>query len=327
MERSVEGDEVVKVIMGFPCFNRMGTQQTHDMVEKLIQTDVHQIICGCTPEEYDKYAEDYNKYDGRFLILPIVQGIGCGGDMRAVADAMLDRCDSTDVMIMTDDDINFTQFPEEGVNNWAISWTALYVCAFAFNTGNHFLRQDFKVATASSGVDFMEVTRNKGPVFAFRASDYKQTGGYDPAYYQANDVDIQQRFNMLGNSIVSDGWKYVAGTFQEGGMSAYYDVQESRLKYQQHTAKALYQLKQKYPWLWKSSVSFKVNNTTSAVYRTDMAILNEFRDKIMNGTYFMRHDGIHFNRKPMRWHLSQEDVKNVVRLQELWDSGTLDSST
>lgn len=303
------------VVMGFPCYRRLHTPLVRSMIEKLLQTDITYLVCGVETEEYYENQHTLPHTD-RIMYADVVRGRGCGGDMREVALVMSSLVGNDDVLIMTDDDIIFTEFPDS-VTGWAEKWLENNVCAFAYNQDNHFLKQDMAKVDSS---DSLKVLRNKGPVLAFRNLDFCLTGGYDPAYHQANDVDIQQRFNILGDSVVNKEWKYKAGVFQEGGMSAFYNVQESRKKYQENTARALYQMKQKYPWLWTSSVSFK-NAGTSAVYRVDKEILYGYRNEYLNGSVYMRHTGVHKTgtKVPMRWHLSDEDNKNLSRLEELWN--------
>jgi hypothetical protein len=248
----------------------------------------------------------------------VVRGRGCGGDMAAVASIMVGLSSDDDILCFTDDDIRFTSFPVQGVKKWVESYLSLSVCAYAYNEDNHFLKQDLK------GLEGITVLRNKGPVFAIRQKDYVASGGYDAYFHQANDVDIQQRFNIFGISHVTKTWKYKAGTFQEGGMSAFYNVQESRRKYQENTARALYQMKQKYPWLWKSSVSFKKTGT-SAVYRTDKLILDLWRLEYQQGKITLGAGGLYRpgNPNPLRWQLEEADKVNLGRLEEIWNGNVV----
>lgn len=302
------------IIAGFPCYRRLHTPLVRNMIEQLCaQSDIDMVICGVEPDEYAANREAL-PHDAKLLYFPVVRGIGCGGDMAAVAQVMLEVSRPGDILMFTDDDINFTDWGE-GLSSWLYRWMEHEICCYAYNEDNHFLKQDM-----SGDKDTMMVVRNKGPVFFIRHEHMLASGNYDPKFHQANDVDIQQRFNILGRSIVTKKLKYKAGTFQEGGMSAFYNVQESRKKYQENTARALYAMKQKYPWLWKSSVSFKASGT-SAVYRVDLEILWEYRKEYQQGTIALGPGGLYRPGKPnpLRWHLEDADVESLKKLEEMWN--------
>jgi hypothetical protein len=295
------------------------------MIKQLLETDVDQIVCGVEQSEYEEKKAHLIR-DGRLTYDIVIKGIGCGGDMKLLFDSVVKHYypGMRKKIIMCDDDIIFKQMPPS-VKYWAnqtVLWDKSdFVCRFAFNEGNHFLRQDWKAADRDL-YGYMPTLRNKGPVFAVDSEDFISSGGYDPKFHQANDVDIQQRFNVIGDSVVTRDWTYVAGTFQEGGMSAFYGVEESRKKYQANTAFALYEMKRKYPWLWKSSVSFKASGT-SAVYRVDKDILSNYRKEYADGLTVLKETGLHRSApvfaRAQRWHLEPEDEINLQRLHEIYN--------
>jgi hypothetical protein len=307
---------MLPVVVAFPCYGRLGSLATNIMIEQLLTTDVDDIVCGVEVKEfYEKINDIPEGPHYEFL----VKGIGCGGDMKAVFDYVASGDDK--IIIMCDDDIVFHNFPSS-LKRWANEAVESgNIATYAFQVSNHFLRMDWKKyeTIMDSKMVSMPTLRNKGPVFAISSKNYLSSGGYDPQFHQANDVDIQQRFNILGPSVIRNDFTYSAGTFQEGGMSKFYGVEESRKKYQANTAFALYEMKKKYPWLWKSSVSFKANST-SAVYRTDEQILQHWREGYMVNDFVMHETGLHRNNsvKPYRWYLDQNDLDNIDRLAKIY---------
>lgn len=315
------------IIAGLPCYRRL--HNVNRTVTHWLETDIDLLCVGVEPEEYEANKDNLVR-DERVVYAPVVAGRGCGGDMRATADAMLQYCEAEiDTMIMSDDDVAILRSPPS-VREWCHEWLYRrgYVCTFAFDQSNFWLRREW----AESGIKhpgrtdryfYQEVLRNQGPVLAFSADTYAVIGGYDANFPVGNDADIQQRFNLVGDSVVNDQFYIQKGSFIEGGMSAYYKSKSwGGDTYKRTTAEAVYKAKQKYPWMEGAGVTILKNGETRANWRTNQRVLDEYRQGFKDGHIVFTQDGSGLFVVPTaereKLPLSGKDMGVITKLQERW---------
>lgn len=317
----------MKTVIGFPTYKRLNTSAVQT-IEGLLDTDADHVLVGCTPEEYEEHSHRLPRAS-RLTYCTCVAGRGCGGDMRETAIAMsLMLDDPKDIMIMCDDDVKMLKIPPS-VKEWASYWLhdKEYACAFAFDQSNFWLRREW----AESGIKrpgrgeppawYQEVLRNQGPVLAFTKDAHTQVGSYDASFHTGNDADIQQRFNLLGDSIVSDEWLVQKGSFQEGGMSAFFESKSwGGSRYKMATAEAVYKAKVKYPWMAGAGVTILKNGDTRANWRVHEAKLQEYREMYKWGGVDMNAEHLIFNPigEAMDKELTARDWETIEKLKIMW---------
>lgn len=312
----------MKMVVGFPCYRRLHSPTTVTTIEHLLSTDADLVVVGVEPAEYKK-----NKlllpHEERVKYVTTVSGDGCGADMASTSEKMrtfLD--DDSDILAMCDDDVHIIKSPSS-LKDWANVWINHrgYACLFGFDETNFQKRMDWEAANCPprKGNYFEEVTRNCSPFVVSSVRNWEAVGFYDENFPAGNDADIQQRFNVLGISVVTSELYVRRGAFQSGGMSAHFGVETwSGTPYQRSTASALFRAKRKYPWMAPAFVAILKDGSTRANWRVDVSILESYRREYKERNVVMDTYGVFPSYNTSPYPYSKRDLETIAKLEEMW---------